>query len=119
MPENNTHTPDTTTPISFTEKHHAHLGPILGVLVIVLVLILGGLFLWGGFLAKTVPPGQPNPINNEPETLRAQTDTQILGTMSPSDDLAAIETDIGSTNLDSLDTDLTAVDNELNNSLPK
>ncbi len=102
-------------PGTVIEKHHSHLGPILGILVIVLVLILTGLYIWGGFLSNevnTVPTETPI-INNEPETPRAEADQTILETLSPSDDMSAIEADINSTNLDSLDSELTTIDVEL------
>lgn len=102
-------------PASLTSRPHAHIGPILGVLVIMLALILGGLYLWGETLSTKVPVITPEPIvNNEPETPRAVADTQILETLSPSDDLDAIEADVNSTNFDSLDTDFTAIDTEIN-----
>ncbi|MCF7857379.1 MAG: hypothetical protein K9M10_02785 [Candidatus Pacebacteria bacterium] len=109
-PEVEMHTPEPMAP-----SHPAHVGPILGVLIIMLVLILGGLYLWGGTLTNEVlaPIEEPIIINNEPETPRAEADTQILETLSPSDDLGAIEADIDSTNFDSLETDLTSFDVEL------
>ncbi len=101
-------------PTSTTNTIHTHTGSILAVLVIMLVLILGGLYLWGGALSNKVPVVTPEPIvNNEPETPRAVADTQILETLSPSDDIGAIEADINSTNFDSLDTDFTAIDTEI------
>ncbi len=106
------------TPVPPVQSHHAHLGPILGVIVIVLVLIFVGLNLWGGLLSKEIETVIPEPIvNNEPETPRAVADTQILGTLSPSDDLSAIEADVSSTNFDSLETDITAIDVEFNTEL--
>lgn len=94
------------------ETHHSHVGPILGILVMVLVIILGGLYLWGGMLAEKEPVEQPLIVNNEPETTRATADAEILETLSPSDELEAIEADLTSTNLDSLDTDIPAIDAE-------
>ncbi len=102
-------------PTSTSHSIHSHTGSILAVLIIMLVLILGGLYLWGGVLSTEVPVVTPEPIvNNEPETPRAAADTQILETLSPSDDIGAIEADINSTNFDSLDTDFTAIDSEIN-----
>lgn len=98
---------------SLTEKHHAHVAPILGVLLIILVLVVGGLYLWGAALTKEGAPIERVVENNEPETPRAQADAQILNTVSSSDSLGALEADIMSTNLDSLDAELTAMENEL------
>lgn len=113
-PQNNDQNMPMTTPESlYGEKHHSHLGPILGVLIIMLVLILGGLYLWGGMLSKEAATDQDPIVNNEPETPRAEADMEIMGTVSSSDELSAIEADVESTNLDSLDSDLTAAEAEL------
>jgi hypothetical protein len=99
--------------------HHFPIAPILGVLLIMVVLCLGGLYIWGSLLSKDAETPMPLPINNEPETPRAVVDTQILETTSPSDDLSAIEADLNSTNFDSLDTDLITIDTEMETSLPQ
>jgi uncharacterized protein HemX len=105
-------------PETLIEEHHSHIAPILGVLLILLVLILGGLYLWGAALTEEQSTEETRVIpNNEPETTRAQADAEILETVSPSDSLDAIETDIESTNLDSLDAELTTMEAELNAAL--
>ena len=97
--------------------NHAHHGPILGILTLFLVMIIVGLIIWGGTLEKNTPVASlPEPVivNNEPETPRAVVDTQILETLSTSDELAAISADLGSTNLDIFDADVQAIDAEFN-----
>ncbi len=97
-----------------TESHHSHLGPILGILILILVLILAGLYLWGGVLSKEkLEMEQRQIINNEPETPRAEADVQILNTTSPSDELDMIDADLDGTNLDSLESELNTIDAEL------
>ncbi|QQR64667.1 hypothetical protein IPH92_03840 [Candidatus Kaiserbacteria bacterium] len=98
-------------------SHHKHLGPILGALILTLILILGGLSLWGSKLNQEAVIEIDIPVNNEPETPRAAADQAILETVSTSDELSAIEADLGSSNLEALDTDLTTIDAELNASL--
>jgi len=88
-------------------------GPILGILIIVLVIIFGGLYLWGTMLTSQDNDGQTVIENNEPETPRAQTDIEILNTMSPSDELDAIEADLANTDVESLNPDLDALDIEI------
>jgi len=101
-----------------TETHHSHVGPILGVLIIILVLVLAGLYLWGGMLSKEqTRMNERTIVNNEPETPRAEADVQILNTLSPSDELDAIEADLDGTNFDSIDQDLNSIDAELNAAL--
>lgn len=105
-------------PQTLIEEHHSHIAPILGVLLIVLVLILGGLYLWGAALTEEQYREEERMIpNNEPETTRANADAEILETVSSSDSLDAIETDIESTNLDSLDAELTTMEAELDAAL--
>lgn len=105
------HMPETT--------KHSHALPIVGVIVIMLVLMLGGLVLWGSQLEKQskTPLEETLIINNEPETPRAEADTQLLEIVSTSDEINAIEADLESTNMDSLDTDLTTIDTELDAAL--
>lgn len=102
-----------------SDVHQAHIGPILGVLVVILVLIFTGLYLWGSILPEEQQESIPTPVvpNNEPETPRANTDAQILGTVSSSDSLDAIQADLDSTNLDSLDSGLNQVSSEMDSSL--
>jgi len=97
------------------EVSHAHVGPILGMLVVVLILILGGLYLWGALLTKNAPAPTPERQlpNNEPETTRANADRQIFDTVSASKELDAIYADLESTNLDSLEADLEQIDTEM------
>jgi len=104
-------------PENLNETHHKHLGPVLGALILALVLILGGLYLWGSKLNEEVIPVPDTIINNEPETPRAAADQAIMETVSTSDELSAIEADLGSSNLETLDTDIAAIDAELNASL--
>ena len=93
---------------------HGHLGPILAVLIVVLLLVFVGLVLWGDALNKTAEEIERSLINNEPETTRANVDTDLLNTTSPSDELDAIEADLSATNLDMLDADMTAIESEFN-----
>lgn len=92
---------------------------VLGTLIVVLVLILAGLYLWGTSMQQqpstaddTVRPTAQE--NNEPESNNAEADTQSLQTVSNSDELSAIESDIESTNLESLDSEMITLESELN-----
>lgn len=106
------------TPPQYTNPHHSQTGVVLGILIVLLVIILGGLYLWGASLSKeSALPTVPEIINDEPETPRADADVQMLKTVSPSDELDAIEADLESTNLDILGTEIDTLDNELNSGL--
>ena len=112
----NEDTQNTMPPKPFSEEHHSHVGAILGVLVVMLVIVLGGLYLWGSLIAENerIEQTERSIPNNEPETPRAEADKQIMGTVSSSDELETIEADLMSTNLDSLDTELNQIETELN-----
>jgi uncharacterized protein HemX len=98
-------------------KDTTHLGIILGILIVLLVLILGGLYLWGTTL-QNIPEIQEvqrpaDEENNEPESTTAEAQVQALETVSTSNEIDAIEADIESTNLDELDAELEAIDAEM------
>jgi hypothetical protein len=102
---------------ALTENGHA--GAILGLLVVVLIFIVGGLYLWGAMIAKNENQAQVERAipNNEPETTRANTDRQILDTTSASLEIDAIYADLESTNLNDLDAELNSVEAEMNAAL--
>ncbi len=89
--------------------------PAIGLTIVGLILIFGGLYLWGSLLTPEdlAPLEAPARVNNEPETPRAQADVQVTETMSPSTEIDAIDADLESTQLDSIDADLQAMDAEL------
>lgn len=100
------------------------LGPILAVLIVILILLLGGLYLWGTTLDIGAPAYEPEPAerptpaeNNEPESTTAEADVQALETVSTSDEIDAIEADLESTDLDELDAELNDIDAELDAAL--
>lgn len=117
MQDTSTKTPEEKSSVSLNRRiHHTQLGPLLGILMVILALILVGLYLWGAALQKqqTTPP----PItNNEPETPRAVSDVQIIETTSPSDELDAIQADLDGTLMNSADSDLDAIETELKGAL--
>jgi len=95
---------------------------IILLLFIILVVILGGLYYWYSIVKSTpiIQPTSNRPTaeqNNEPESTNAEAQTQALDVVSTSDELGAIEADVSSTNLDNLDAELNALDNELNGAL--
>lgn len=99
------------------------LGIILGVLIVILVLILAGLYLWGVTLKDN--SYQPAPTssrptaeeNNEPESTNAEAEVETLQAVSTSDEIDAIEADIEATNLDEIEAELNAIDAELDAAL--
>ncbi len=91
---------------------------ILGVIIVMLVLILGGLYLWGSTLGPapldTNDGARPTAEeNNEPESNTADAQVQALETVSTSNEIDAIEADLEATNLDAIDMELGTIDAEL------
>jgi flagellar basal body-associated protein FliL len=90
-------------------------GVIIGLLFVALVLVLGGLMFWNYLLIPapitidtTERPGAD--INQEPESTTAQAQADAAATLSTSNELPAIEADLLSTDLSSLETELTSID---------
>lgn len=106
-------TPVTDSPIA------EHRGVVIAILAGALVILAVGIFLWYRAM-NTTPAPLPVParptaeMNNEPESTTAEAQTESFGAMSTSDELDAIEADLGSTNLDSLDSELIQIETELN-----
>ena len=95
-------------------------GPILFILALLLVSILGGMYYWLNVMNTPAPLPTPAPVerptpeeNNEPESTTAEAQTQALETVSTSDEIDAIESDLEATDLESLDAELEAIDAEL------
>lgn len=92
---------------------------ILGVIIVMLVLILGGLYLWGSTLGPAPMDsgdgaGRPTAEeNNEPESNTADAQVQALETVSTSNEIDAIEADLEATNLDSIDAEMGTIDAEM------
>jgi len=104
-----------------SEESRPALGFVLAALIIILILILGGLYLWSQNLtpAEPIAPTPTRPTaeqNNEPESTNAEAEVETFQAMSTSDELGAIAADLEATDLDSLDADLNAIDVELNSS---
>jgi hypothetical protein len=91
---------------------------IIGVLVVVLVAIFGGLYLWGSLISQEVAEPAPTAVrptaeeNNEPESTTAEAEVETAAALSPSDSLSAIAADLENTDLDGLTTELNAIEAE-------
>lgn len=101
------------------EPHSSTLGAILVALIVILLLILGGLYLWGSILQNDPGPELPDPVrptaeeNNEPESTNAEADVSNYEAVSTSDEIDAIEADLESTDMEALDAEMMAIEAEL------
>lgn len=79
-------------------KNEGSLGPIVGTIIILLVIILGGLYFWGE-RAKRL-----NTVDDS--SAQSAGDIQNITTQSSSDATADIEADLKATDIDSVDANL-------------
>ena len=110
--------------ITIDAKERSPMGFIIAILVVLLVAILAGLYLWYNSIItqsqQTPVPAATRPTaeeNNEPESPTAKAQTDSFNVVSTSDELSAIEADVESTDLESLDTEMEAIDAELDAAL--
>jgi hypothetical protein len=80
-------------------------GPMVGIIVIIILLVIGGIYLWQ---SRTAPE-----VINITSTSTDPT-TQQLGSQSTSVNLEDIEADVNNTNFDDLDAELDEIETELN-----
>lgn len=87
------------------------LGPVVGAVIVVLVIIVGGLYFWGTQLNKEQGDAE---ITAEEITAQADPALDALEQQGTSDEIADIEADLTATDLDGLDAELEQIENELN-----
>lgn len=105
--------------------HHNRIGVVLGLLIVLLLIILAGMYLWFSTSFQRTPAPAPAPVverevpdmPNEPEMENADAAVQQLETVSTSDEIDAIEADVEATDLDELDAELNAIEAELDAAL--
>ena len=87
------------------------IGPAIGTIIIVIILIIGGLYLWGAKLSKESAVLE----EKAPEEILAAPDETFdsLETQGTSDEVSAIEGDLQTTDLDNLDAELQDIEAEL------
>jgi len=99
-------------PNTLSEEHQAPekggIGPLVGIIIIVAVLIIGGLYFWGAKLAKD----EQQSMTAEEIANQEDPQTASLQQQSASDDLSSIEADVHATDLDNLDKELGNIDTE-------
>jgi hypothetical protein len=86
-----------------------HVGPLIGILALVMLMTLGGLYIWSErqHMASDDTVVQEEPVDEDDEQ------TQRLQQQGASDDLDEIEQDLDDTDLDDLDREMTQIEAEL------
>jgi len=89
-------------------------GPLVGIAIIVILLIVGGVYFWNTTVDKERQENQLPTILPGDQVLE-ETDAIVdqLNTQGTSDEVVDIETDLSATELDTLDSDLNDLLNEL------
>jgi len=82
---------------------HKPVGPVIGSIIVVLLIILGGLYFWGERLNQS---GSSSVAAPDPAL-------QSLKTQGTSDEVSALETDAAATDLNGLDKELGDIQKEL------
>jgi len=108
VPEINFDTPTPTQEAPVVEEK-SPVGPIVGIIIILVILIIGGLYFWGQRISTTVDE------NLTPEEIIAETDTSLeaLNQQGTSDAIVDIEADLNATDLGNLDAELQQIEAEL------
>ncbi len=94
-------------------------GPMFGIFIIVLLLIVGALYFWGEKLSKqqSAQPqqsGQTQPQQQTQPQSTGDTATDSLLSLSSSDNLSMIEADLNATDLATLDSGASTMDTSIN-----
>lgn len=99
------------------EEHKSSAGPIIGSIIIVLIIVLGGLYLYGDKVG--LPTTNQDQIQNTEEItadqISAQVDstTEALASQGATDSIDEIESDLSATDLNALDAELSNISAEL------
>jgi uncharacterized protein HemX len=84
-------------------------GPMIGSIVIILIVIIGGLYFWGSLITEKKSEIQTeDALQEQSETLEVEQTAK----QSASDDTSSIEADLEATNVDSLDSGIEDIDSE-------
>lgn len=93
---------------SFNHDEGKPVGAIIGIIIIVIVLAIGGLYFWGSRLNKLTP--SMDTTQNAEQMIAEDTQIQNLAELSPGDDLDSITNDLIDTDLDNLDEELDEIE---------
>lgn len=94
---------ENTNPSMTTERESK--GPVVGIVVIIILLILGGVYLW-----QSEAPTE-TPVETATTT---DTTTDDLNTQGTSTDESSIEADVNATSLNNLDKESVEIEGQLN-----
>lgn len=84
------------------------MGPLIGSIIIVVILIAGGFYLWNKEMTEDEMAGEDNMMMDDSGTTMMEGDvkTKALETQNTSDETSAIEADLNATDLNNMDAEL-------------
>ena len=85
---------------SQTPQNQSSIGGIIGTIIIIAIIILGGLYFWGKRIEENKLKQSLVSDTTSQETVTSE--AAVIKSVSSSDDLNSIETDLNNTNLDNL-----------------
>ena len=90
------------------ETKKTGIGSTIGTIIIIALIVLGGLYFWGKRLEESKNINQITTETSQDNTVLTPEEQEVAGikSMSASDDVTSIETDLKNTNLDNLDAEL-------------
>lgn len=94
--------------VASTQKDST-VGPLIGSIVIILIVIIGGLYFWGSLItSKKAEIEEKNLLEDQIKALEVEQTAK----QSTSTDVNSIEADLKTTNVDSLDSEISDIDKE-------
>lgn len=93
--------PQNPNPAPAPEPQKSSIGPTVGIILVIFVLVLGGLYFWGAELAREEADMENPEVGTDSVTAE-------LEAQSNSDELDAIERDLQDSNYDDIDQDAAA-----------
>ncbi len=97
-----------TIPEEKVAEENGPIGPVVGIIIVVALLIVGGLYFWGNqIFVRTDKTSSVEDIKG------ADPVAENLKTQSTSDEVGSIEKDLQTTDLNNIDSDLKNIDSEL------
>ncbi len=77
------------------------LGPVIGLIIILAIIVVGTLYFWGQRVENTQVP--QDTVMQTDQTGQTDTQTEQLQTQSSSDDITSIEADLNATDFGNID----------------
>jgi FtsZ-interacting cell division protein ZipA len=88
------------------EENKSSVGGILGTIIIIALIVLGGLYFWGKRIEESKNVQKLTTDNMPTVEQNATSEAAVIKSMSASDDVDSIDTDLKNTKLDNLSQEL-------------